>query len=54
MPVWAEEILRDRGASLPANDLESLMILATGDREKAEDERVKRQLQEMRRGKGQG
>lgn len=48
--VHAEEILRERGGTLSAEELFRAVWLATGDRRQAERERLRRALDEMRAG----
>ena len=49
-PVKAEEVLQDRGGSLSNKDVYNLTLLATGDKEQAEDARSRRIMDELRRG----
>ena len=47
-PLWAEEILRDRGASLCAEDLRNMTYLVTGSWKEADKAYAKRVIQESR------
>lgn len=47
--VWAEEVLRDRGGELSAQNLRALTLLATGDQGKADREYAKRLNRDMDR-----
>lgn len=51
MPLWAEEVLRDRGGGLTARELQEMTLLATGDKDKAEKAMTDRIAEEMRAGK---
>ncbi len=48
-PIWAEEVLRDRGGSLTAQSLYDLTLLATGDEDYAGTVAARRVLEEERR-----
>jgi hypothetical protein len=46
--LWAEEVLRDRGGSLKATELKSLVLVSTGDQDEADTAFANRLLEEMR------
>lgn len=46
LPLWAEEVLRERGGSLSSGELYRMELLATGDRLRAEKARARRWLDE--------
>lgn len=48
--VWAEELLRERGGELTAEQLGAATLLATGDRLAADRARARRWLEEHRPG----
>ena len=47
--IWAEEVLRERGGSLPADALRTVTLLATGSQDAADDAFARRVLEEERR-----
>ncbi len=47
--IWAEEVLRDRGGDLAAEQLYRIVWLATGSKEQAQKARARRMLEESRR-----
>ena len=47
--LWAEEVLRERGGGLSADDIYTVTWLATGSKDKAEDAKTDRLMREMRR-----
>lgn len=46
--IWAEEVLRDRSGALPADALRKVVLLATGDQDRADDAYARRVLEETR------
>lgn len=52
--LWAEEVLRERGNSLTADEVERLTLLATGSKKAAEDAWSKALAAQMRAGDMRG
>lgn len=46
LPVWAEEVLRERGESLSPDELYAMELLTTGDEKAAAMAKAKRWLKE--------
>lgn len=51
LPLWAEEVLRERGGGLSNVEVYELTRLATGSEEAAQDARSRRISEELRAGK---